>query len=373
MKKDKLRLYILEIFLILFLIFTLFSTRLLTNKLSVSIFLVLYAFIVRKNIKSSKAISIHSIEVTKYMIIFAFLYLALYYLIGLYVGYYKATYNFGFWTLFNQILPIVLIICSSEVLRKEFLSDKRKLSLIITFIFGVLVDLVIYTNIYNLSTLAGFLEAMGYVFFASLANNLLYNYVCVRFGIKPNIIYRIITTIYLYIIPITPDVHMYFKTFARIIFPIIILLVLFDTYEKKNQILTVKNKKFRIALTAIMITIVTLFTMLISCRFKYGLIVIGSNSMFNVLEKGDAVVFDTKYNNLNEGMVVLYKKDRITIVHRIIRIEDVNGEKRFYTKGDNNSSEDEGYRTYDNIIGVVNLKVKRIGLPTIWINELFNK
>ena len=372
MKKDKLRLYILEIFLILFLIITLFSARLLSTKIAISIFLVIYAIIVKMNIKSSKTISIREKEVSKYMFIFAVLYLTLYYLIGYYVGYYRATYKFSFWTLYTQIIPIILIIYSSEILRKEFLNDKSKFSYIVTFIYGVLIDLIVYTSISNLNDLSSFLDAFGYVCFASVAASLLYNYISVNFGMKPNIIYRIITTIYLYIIPITPDVHMYFKSFARIIYPILILLVLIDSYEKKGKILTIKNKKFRTVMTFITLLIIGIFTMLISCKFKYGLIVIGSNSMINTLDKGDAVVYNSKYKDLNEGEIILYKKNNIIIVHRIVRIEDADGVRKFYTKGDSNINEDDEYRTYDDIIGIVNLRIKKIGLPTIWVNELFN-
>ena len=370
MKKDKLRLCALETFLVLFLMITLFSNRLLTSKISVAIFLLLYAIIVRVSVRSSKKISIHSKEVQKYMIVFAALYLVLYYVIGYYVGYYKATYRFGFWTLYTQIIPLIVIIYSSELIRKEFLSNKSKFSFVATFLFGVLVDLVVYTNLYNLTNLPGLLEALGYVFFASIASNLLYNYVCINFDIVPNVLYRIITTIYLYIIPITPDVHMYFKSFARIVYPVIILLVLIDSYDKKHTILTIKNKNFRIAITSLVVILITLFTMLITCRFRYGLIVIGSNSMNDVLYKGDAVVFDSKNKNYIEGEIILFKQDNITVVHRIVRVEESDGKKKIFTKGDNNANEDSGFRTTDDIVGIVELRVKKIGLPTIWLNEL---
>lgn len=371
MKKDKLKIYLLELFLVLFLTGTLFSNRLLTNKLVISLFLVLYAIIVKKNVSSIKSISIHEKEVRNYMIVFAIFYIIIYYLIGYYVGYYKATYQFSIWVLINQIIPIILIIISSEILRKEFLSAKSNIALILTFVFGVLVDLVIYTNIYNLSNLQGFLEAMGYVFFASIASNLLYNYISINFGIKSNIIYRIIITIYLYIIPITPDVHIYFKSFARIIYPIIILLVLFDTYEDSTRALTIRNRKVKGFISIVVMVLIILFTMLISCRFKYGLIVVGSNSMMGALEKGDALLFDSKDNNIMEGQVILYKKEDVTIIHRVVRIEEVNGVKQIYTKGDNNAQEDIGFITYENLQGIAKFKIKKLGLPTIWVNELF--
>jgi len=39
-----------------------------------------------------------------------------------------------------------------------------------------------------------------------------------------------------------------------------------------------------------------LITMLISCQFKYGILVIGSESMTGTINVGDAVIYES-YNN----------------------------------------------------------------------------
>ena len=36
-------------------------------------------------------------------------------------------------------------------------------------------------------------------------------------------------------------------------------------------------------------------------------------------------------------------KDNIVVTHRVVEIQENNGEKAFITKGDNNSQNDEGY------------------------------
>ena len=60
-------------------------------------------------------------------------------------------------------------------------------------------------------------------------------------------------------------------------------------------------------------------------------------------------------------------------IHRVIKVSSVDGEIRYYTKGDANKDADEEYRTNKDIIGVVRLKVKYIGLPTLWLRSLFEK
>ena len=146
---------------------------------------------------------------------------------------------------------------------------------------------------------------------------------------------------------------------------------LFDTYEDSTRALTIRNRKVKGFISIVVMVLIILFTMLISCRFKYGLIVVGSNSMMGALEKGDALLFDSKDNNIMEGQVILYKKEDLTIIHRVVRIEEVNGVKQIYTKGDNNAQEDIGFITYENLQGIAKFKIKKLGLPTIWVNELF--
>ena len=51
-------------------------------------------------------------------------------------------------------------------------------------------------------------------------------------------------------------------------------------------------------------------------------------------------------------------------------IKSINGEYRFYTKGDANKRDDEGYRIESDIYALVYLRVKYIGYPTVYLNDL---
>ena len=58
-------------------------------------------------------------------------------------------------------------------------------------------------------------------------------------------------------------------------------------------------------------------------------------------------------------------------IHRIVEIRVVNGETRYITQGDANKGVDSGYRVDSDIQGLVNLRIKYIGLPTLWLSSLF--
>lgn len=300
---------------------------------------------------------------------------------GLYFGFEKAKITLSLWSIFRFIIPLTLIIVSSEIIRQRFLqqdvkinikSKKINLSLVFTYISMVLIDLLIYNGIYDLTNLEDFLMALGFVLFASLSCNLLYNYISVRYGNRGIIIYRLITILYMYIIPIVPSVYIFFRSFIRMLYPYIIYVILEKLYSKSDFAVSYNDKKKAIIGNGVLLIIITLMIMLISCQFKYGILVIGSRSMTGAINKGDAIIFE-KYENQNiqKGQVIIFDYNGIQTVHRISEIINVNGEYRYYTKGDANKNIDSGYRTKENIQGVVKLKIKYIGYPTLLVRKLF--
>lgn len=375
MIKSKNVVYILQFSIIIFFLAVLLSSKVLIDKVLVALFLIVYTVIVRKTINKSKSISLYKREVLKYMITFAIIYLLLYYMIGIYTGYYKSVYFFSFKTIFRYLIPTIIIVITSEIIRSEFLSKNTRLSEFNTIAFGVLIELVLYVNIYNITTLDDFLNAIGFIMFPSIINNILFNYTSKKFGIIPNIAYRIITTTYIYLLPIVPNVYIYFKSIARMVYPLLVFLVFKSVYEKNKEIVPKINKNISRVITTIFTLFVLICSMLISCKFKYGMLVIGSGSMTGTINKGDAIIYG-KIKNINEVKekdIIVFENNKRMIVHRVIKIEDINNEIRIYTKGDNNPQQDPLYSTKDNIVGKVKTRIPSIGFPTIIVNEAFKK
>ena len=127
----------------------------------------------------------------------------------------------------------------------------------------------------------------------------------------------------------------------------------------------------------ILIIILLLFTLevniLASCRFKYAMIAIGSDSMNPVFYKGDAILYEnTKdVNRFNVDDILVFRKDTRVVVHRIIDIKDVEGEKIFYTKGDNNNGPDGYPITEKDVIGLYKNKIKYVGIISVSLKDLF--
>ena len=120
--------------------------------------------------------------------------------------------------------------------------------------------------------------------------------------------------------------------------------------------------------------LITLLIMLISCQFRYGILVIGSGSMTGTLNIGDAVIFESYDDQkIVEGQVIIFDYNGLDTIHRVVEVKNVNGEYRYYTKGDANKRRDADYATEEEIRGLVRLRIKYIGKPTLWVRSLFSK
>ena len=375
MKTDKIKLYVSEIILLIILSFALFVPNIF-NKTMILFLLTIYAIIVNYIIKKRKTDSVNSKKVILLMILLAVIYLISYYLLGLYFGYNETTYKIGINTIVNYIIPMAVIIISTETLRKIYIMQNERNITILAFIICVLIDILIYKNIYNLLENKDIVEKISFILATSVAYNLLYIYITKRYDIKANIYYKLITILYIYIIPYIPNINMFFYSVLNIIYPYIIYQVLEYTFTKDNMVIALTDKRKRIVSTGIIFTLAIILVMLISCQFKYGLIVVGSGSMTGVVNKGDMAFierYDSKNDEINVGQIILFKKNDIKIIHRVIEKIQSDGETKYITKGDVNPKRDEGYITDDDILAIYKYRIAYIGYPSIWLNETFNK
>lgn len=373
MKLNKFKINITIFALFAILILALFQSNIMSKPV-LAIVLVAYAITVKFVFRKRKTISVYSKQVLFLNIGFAIIYLALFYLSGLYFGYYDSTVKFSIFGICKFILPLTAIIVASEYIRFVFLSQKGKINSIIAFLSVFLIDIVLYIGIYDIKKLDDFLAILGFIVFASLSSNLLFNYQSVRYGYKPIIAYRLITTLFYYIIPITPDVMVFFKSIGRIIYPYIIYLVLEYTYSKNTSAVYYKDRKPRLIATVVVATVAITLAMLISCKFTYGVLVIGSSSMTGTINKGDVILYKSyKDEKIQDKDVIIFNKDNKQLVHRVVKSEVVNNEYRYYTKGDANLSIDDWVVTNSDVVGLYKLKIKYIGYPTLWVNDLFSK
>ena len=182
--------------------------------------------------------------------------------------------------------------------------------------------------------------------------------------------------VYGFIIPILPNLGDYITSVILITLPIVIYISSFGEIDRKihkpdpvfgGNNFTIKD----VPLIAFLVILIAL----VSGVFPLFMIGVGSQSMSPRISKGDAVILRKlpKYAALKKNDIIGYKKDGITVVHRIVDIKRNKKEISYVTKGDANNSNDSQRVKRDQIVGIVEFKIPYIAYPTIWLREFISK
>ena len=313
----------------------------------------------------------------QYTIICLLIYYFIIYMSGLFLGFLESPYTYNTTNIINYIIITPILIILKEVFRYSYVrvnNNIKKLT-IITILF-IIFDIITGLSLYSFSNIDHIFEAIGLLILPSISKEILCTYLVTKSDYKTTITYCLIQEVLTFFLPITPAFTTYIESVVSISLPILILLFIdkrLEKYEKTKSKRTISKTRLYIKLPIILILII--LVALVSGLFKYKLIAIGSESMTPTIKKGDAVVIqkisEEEFLRLEEGNIIAFKQDGRIIVHRINKITLQQDSIKIITKGDANKEEDNYEITYDNLEGIINLKIPYIGLPTIWVKELF--
>ena len=131
-----------------------------------------------------------------------------------------------------------------------------------------------------------------------------------------------------------------------------------------------------VILIAVISSFITFYILQFSLNTPTPVVVVSSQSMAPNINEGDLLfVRGTNPSDITVGDVIVFQANWIgapvePVVHRVVEIVDTGDELHFYTLGDNNDgNEDPGYRTGDEIYGVVIGGIPYIG----WVKLFFDR
>ncbi len=371
---------ILELVLASLLFFNVFVSKSLDTTLcliSLSVFLILTVLLkqFKKPVLRNKIDGILVVLGTTIILMGAF------YMLG-----FKTGFSNSYSSIFkNYISPIAwikvfLIVGLSELIRyvvvniecrKKFFNFSYQALMVIILFF---VEMNIATKSYNFSSFNQLYEFFALIFVQSISKNLLLNYVTKRYGIKPCLCYRLIMDLYIYILPIVPKINVFIEGVILLVFPYVVYSLL-KSLENHNKLEPIrKTKKHNKISTIIFSVVFAVLVALVSREFEYAMIAIGSGSMTGTVNKGDAIVYKKYHQDtdtLKEGDIIVYVKENVTIVHRIYKIYNLDGETVYQTKGDYNENADNWVVKKGDITGMVKFRVLLIAWPSVYLNEIF--
>jgi len=298
-----------------------------------------------------------------------------YYLMGIYIGFYRVGNFYDWYGLKTFILPTFLMIIVKEFLRYQMLtkSDGNMFLIIINIFLFVLMDVSNSLYYDNFSSVLDVFKLVALTLLPSVSRNIVCSYISLKFGYKPNYVWCLILGLYQYLLPIIPNPNEYFLSILILLLPIFIFFRVYGFVSKASdfEIEREYNNKniFVMIVPIVLIGLVFYYT---SGYFKYYAVAIASGSMSPYINKGDIVVIDKikeDYSKIKVDQVLAYEYNNVLVVHRIVNIIYDNGEYYFYTKGDSNNNKDNYVIKEEMIKGIVKYRIPYIGLPTVWINQ----
>lgn len=370
MRPDKKRLYILTISTLALLLIACFLSGQNSGRIAAAILLAPLTVLVWFLVKKRGIPSMNRQTVTLLLGVIGLVYLILYFLTGISFGFLR---NPSFLKL-GYILPIATVIVSTEVIRWIVRAQGDKWADLITYFLCVIAEVLALGNLHGIHNFPSFMDLLALTVFPSVVGGILYHYLSLRYGPLPNLIYRGLTTLAVYFIPVSSAIPDSLLAFARLFVPLAVLLFIDTLFEKKRRYALQKKSKVAPIVTAVAVLILAGFIMLISNQFQYGALVIATDSMTGELNKGDVSIFESYEGQaIEKGQIIVFEKNGSMIVHRVVDIQRVNGQTQYFTKGDANEEADGGFVTRAQIVGIVQFKVPYVGYPTLWLRSLFEK
>lgn len=102
--------------------------------------------------------------------------------------------------------------------------------------------------------------------------------------------------------------------------------------------------------------------------FGWKPFIVLSGSMETQIYAGDLVVVkEVDTSTLKKNDIIAFREDDIVITHRIVDIKNEQGQIRYITKGDNNNAQDSGFVTQEQVEGLYQFKVSRLGNLAMFI------
>ncbi len=302
------------------------------------------------------------------------------YICGLFTGY-STSYNVfykGYLTK-SHIIAVFMIIILVEFIRYLVLlnlsydkKDKKcyiaRFIMLINYIF---IDYLIMGKNCDFGNRYMIIELLLTFLIPNITKHLFLDYTCNKYGFKVNYLYRLIMDLYLYFVPIYPNISDFLENVVLAILPYFLYLALENVLGKRKKVKIREGNEKNVKANVFAWIFLAIIVYLISCQFTYAMIAVGSESMHGAINKGDAVIYKAYDDEtLEVGNVIVFKQNDRIVIHRISSIYELdNGGQAYITKGDANESEDNWIVTPSNVVGVVKLRILWIAWPSVLLNE----
>ncbi|OGO78249.1 MAG: signal peptidase I [Clostridiales bacterium GWB2_37_7] len=322
----------------------------------------------------------HLSSIKGWAFVFAFIFIAVSFLTGIFVdGLGESPYSHSATGILLNILVVGSALLGRELVRNYLVNNIAKEENYVVFIIIALFMTFTSTSFSSIISLKGTEDLVKFIaqyVAPDFSNNLLATYLAYLGGPLPAIIYIGIIQGVHWLSPVLPNLRWITAALVGVMVPVFSLTAMQNIYLKEAKQLKAKDKDDESVLSWIITSLLSIgiiwFTVGV---FPIYPSVIATGSMEPMIKPGDVIlvkkITDMEgINGLKVGDVMQFRRGSILITHRIIEIKEKEKEGiRFRTKGDNNSGPDTELVKPEDVKGTVVYVIPKIGWPTLLIKS----
>ncbi|MEM2847268.1 MAG: signal peptidase I [Zestosphaera sp.] len=258
-----------------------------------------------------------------------------------------------------------------EFLRGYLLGNSRRVrtSLVLTSLFFTFLSFT-YTRYLSMIT-SSYSSSVNFImrsFVPLFLSNLLVGYLFILGGIKNSLIYSMFTRLYIYLMPLLPNVSSGMLAVVNVVQVFVFFVILEITYsgESETKKITLSSKLLSFVFFSLLLAV------LVSMIIGYRALVVVSGSMSPALNVGDVAVINTRVSpsDVVEGDVIAFYLSRDIIIHRVVRVLNTSSGIKYLTKGDANENPDPFRVSQSALLGKYVFKIPLVGYLWIYLMQI---
>jgi signal peptidase len=300
----------------------------------------------------------------------------LYVIGGLFSGFGKSPYAFTPKSILANLVFVGSMLAGMELSRAWLINRLGKKHTLLALLFiGVLYTLlsIPLARITGLTLDLSSIAFLNSTVLPALAENLLASFLALLGGPWVAIAYRGLLQAFWWFCPILPNLSWAFNGLIGTVVPIV-GLVLANSLRSRRQPRQARRERQGSLAGWIVATVVAVAII----WFAVGLFPVHpttviSGSMRPTLDVGDVVIIaKVSADTIETGDIIQFREpEGVTTLHRVVEIQESEGEIVFVTQGDANSEPDAKPVIPENVVGKAIFNIPKIGWAAIAVKEFF--
>ncbi len=300
----------------------------------------------------------------------------IFFIIGFFSGFDKSPYSFAPLDIFINLIFVGSTLIGMELSRAWLINrlggQHRFLVLALVTLLYTLLGLSL-TRITSLGADIQSVKYLNSICLPLLSENLLASFLALLAGPLAAIAYRGTLQAFQWFCPFLPTLPFALKGLIGTIVPIVGMVLVNSFYRAQAQRSQAKRSKggFPVGwlITSIVAVVIIWFSLGL---FPFHPALVLSSSMTPTFDAGDVVIIaKVSADVVRQGDIIQFRGEKVTIMHRVVEIQETEEAKFFTTKGDANNAPDLAPVAPEQVVGKVVFTIPKIGWIGLVIKGFF--